>query len=99
VRHKLAFLICILAIVAMAYVVSADHTSALRQLIIQNAKTATSQAKAKVQAELVAHRQTEANDAKLATNQKGCQNGLAAYDLLTMAQIQKNHVVKPVCSL
>lgn len=73
------------------------HRDAVHQTTVQSIKAEAAKLKADAQAKLAAHKQAEANDAKLTANQKGCQNGLAAYNLLSTAQIQKNHIVKPVC--
>jgi hypothetical protein len=98
-RHFLPLTFCALVVAGAIYLADNGHHNYIHQLTIQNAKTAALKAKVGIQAELAAYKQAEATEAKLTAAEKGCQNGLVAYSVLTTTQIQKNHVVKPDCSV
>jgi len=92
-KHKIALLLCALAVAGSAYAAY----SVRHGYDIQNAKNAAVKAAQTVKAELQAHQDAVKTQQEVNSLKEQCGNGVMAYELLTVAQRQ--HVVKPNCDL
>ena len=96
-KHFLPLTFCTVAVAGGLFLAVNAHHGYIHQLTLQNARTQASQAKAKLQAALVAHKQAQATQAKLTKLQAECKKGAAAYSQLTA--FQKKTAVKPDCGI
>ena len=101
-KHAIPLTICTVAVAGGLFLAVNSHRNYVHSLTIQNARNEVVHAKAKIQAELAAHKQAEVNDAKISKLQSNCREGIVAYNLLLPSQkaaLQKSGVGKLDCSL
>ena len=92
-KHLLTLLASLTAVAAVGLASLNIHTQAVQQQVALDAQKAAAQAR-QVAQEAAQARNTALTMTRL---ESSCQDGLSAYNMLTPAQRQ--HVVKPDCSL
>lgn len=96
-RHKIVLLLSLLAVAGGLYLAVSAHRGYISQLNLQSAKAAAIRAEQTLKAELQAHQDAVKQQEEINNLQQQCQNGAIAYAMLT--PVQRDHVVKPNCSL
>lgn len=99
-KHHLVLLASLVAVVGSSAAAVNVHRQAVQQQLVQDARQAASEARQQAEKQVAARQTSQQLQDALARVQKlqaQCQNGAEAYNLLTASQ--RDHVVKPDCSL